>query len=136
MCDQCPFSEDIAELERKDPSSATAVVVANPETEEVEECSHWQVVDKKTKRSYLGSRSFTTRLEAEMMLNDLLRYHQHTEWAERLVVMPGRKLKKRETVFDPNAQNLLGRPKGCKGKATKSRFKPTGIEWGIHTRYR
>ena len=131
MCDQCPFSERIAELEKANPSRATASMVAEPE---VEEETHWQVVDKKTGRSYLGSRSFPTQFEAEMMLNDLLKYHRETEWAERLVILPGKKLKPRKTHFAPGAKNLRGRPKGCKGKFFKPRLKASGVEWGMRVR--
>jgi hypothetical protein len=131
MCDQCPFSEKIAEFEKSNPSSTTASMVAEPE---VEEEAHWQVVDKKTGRSYLGSRSFPTQFEAEMMLNDLLRYHRETEWAERLVISPGKKLKPRKTQFAPDAKNLRGRPKGCKGKFFKPRLRATGVEWERHVK--
>ena len=121
------------EHERENPTKEAHSIV-NSETEEnseVEEITHWLVVDKKTGRSYLGSKSFPTELHAQMMLKDLLKYHQHTEWAERLVVLPGKPLKKRETQFSPQARNLLGRPKGCKGNTSNSKPRPTGVEWNM-----
>jgi hypothetical protein len=69
-----------------------------------------------------------------MMLNDLLKYHQHTEWAERLVISPGKKLKPKKTQFSSGAKNLRGRPKGCEGKFFKPRLKASGVEWGRHVR--
>ena len=129
MCDRCPFSEKIAEQQAKtNPKPHWGIGEEEPEKNKK---PHWQVVDLKTGRSYLGSKSFVRKTQAEAMLNDLLKYHADTEWAERLVVLPGCELKQKSAHYNPDAKNLRGRPKGCTGHQQKSRFRSSGVDWGL-----
>ena len=68
--------------------------------EESEELSQWAVVDTATGHSYLCNKSFKTEAEAHIMRMDLLKYHMHTEWANRLQVMPYGQIKKRAHNYD------------------------------------
>jgi hypothetical protein len=122
MCDQCQISEKIAELDN--------------ERQEQQKNQHWQIFDLDVRRSYLGSRSFATKEEAEMMLADLLKYHMNTPWANRLVVLPGCQLSQKIILYNDNRKNN-GRPKGCQGRYPKNRYpKAKGVDYGLRMDYK
>jgi hypothetical protein len=121
MCDQCEISEKIAEQQAE----------RRMQTEN----QHWQIVDLRVGRSYLGSKSFATKEEATLVLEDMLKYHANTEWIERLSVVPGCQLAQKVALYNDN-RRTNGRPKGCKGRSIKNRFKARGIEYGLKMEFK
>jgi hypothetical protein len=88
---------------------------------------NFAVIDKKTKKPYLGNRSWDTRDAAETVRKDLLKYHPlDNEWHKRLAVQEiERALKPPEVA---KGRSGGGRPNT--GKPSLKKNRPSGVEYG------